>query len=30
MDRVQIDVTARHCAYEYHENSDWEAVVAFL
>jgi hypothetical protein len=30
MDRVQTDITARHCAYEYYENSDWEAVVAFL
>ena len=30
MDKVQIDVTARHAAYEYYEDSDWEAVVAFL
>ena len=30
MDRVQIDVTARQAAYEYYENSDWEAVIAFL
>ena len=30
MDKVQIDVTARHAAYEYYDNSDWTRVVDFL
>lgn len=30
MDRVRIDVTARHAAYVYYDNSDWTKVVDFL
>ena len=30
MDKLQIDVTARHAAYVYYENSDWTKVVDFL